>query len=429
MSIRIKNVDCQFQREPLVRPIGYKGGFMTRIWQVVARLECDKGFHGMGVGTQNVLRTDEEVFAMNPESGGNTLMYAVTSYALSIIRDMTFDNPVELQEKIFDQVYKYARQTTNRPALKKSFVLSALSPIDAAAWVLYSRRNGFQNFDQMIMPVYRPAFANRQCRLASMPVAGLFLSPQEIEQIATETSCHLMKIRLGSPGSNHEMLRQDISRLSEIHRLIGNNPSEHTSHGKIAYCIDLNGRYSSLNELNQLIEHARKIGALEQIEFFEDPFASENMHKIGRLDVRVSANDSLYTAEDIVAHMEKGYSVIALNPSTKTLSMTLKMALEAQQQGLAVYCADSTSNPLQLGFSMQVAGRLNPLPELDLQVLEFSGRQYYRNWDVMCSYHPDGKAGWNDPKEGFFTLNEEFFRSGGGILKDSLHYSNLLLAD
>src|SRR5690349_15081517 len=76
-KIRIKNVDSNFEREPLI-PYHFKGSFVTELWQTAARLESDSGIHKTGLGTQSVLWSDSKVFAAHSESGGNALMYALS---------------------------------------------------------------------------------------------------------------------------------------------------------------------------------------------------------------------------------------------------------------------------------------------------------------------------------------------------------------
>lgn len=38
-SITITDAGSDFEREPLIRPFGFKGGYMREIWQTVARLK------------------------------------------------------------------------------------------------------------------------------------------------------------------------------------------------------------------------------------------------------------------------------------------------------------------------------------------------------------------------------------------------------
>jgi hypothetical protein len=38
-KITIKRADSNFEREPLIRPFGFKGGYMSEIWQTASLLE------------------------------------------------------------------------------------------------------------------------------------------------------------------------------------------------------------------------------------------------------------------------------------------------------------------------------------------------------------------------------------------------------
>ncbi len=61
--ITISTVDSNFEREPLVRPFGFKGGYMSEIWQTMAYMQSDQGIGKVGLCTQNVLWSDARVFA------------------------------------------------------------------------------------------------------------------------------------------------------------------------------------------------------------------------------------------------------------------------------------------------------------------------------------------------------------------------------
>ncbi len=49
-KITIKNVDSNFEREPLT-PYRFKGSAITEAWQTVARLEGESGIGATGLGT------------------------------------------------------------------------------------------------------------------------------------------------------------------------------------------------------------------------------------------------------------------------------------------------------------------------------------------------------------------------------------------
>ena len=114
-TITIARVSADFEREPLVRPFGFKGGYQSEIWQSVALLEGQTGKRGIGLCTQGVLWSDAHVFAGHSESGGNALMYAVTEHALQLLKGRRFTNPVDLLEDIRHEVYAFAQKITEHP--------------------------------------------------------------------------------------------------------------------------------------------------------------------------------------------------------------------------------------------------------------------------------------------------------------------------
>src|SRR5690606_28097569 len=60
-----------FEREKLRFPFGFKGAYLSELWQIVVLLENDKGKKGLGLATQSVLYGDAELFASTSESSGN----------------------------------------------------------------------------------------------------------------------------------------------------------------------------------------------------------------------------------------------------------------------------------------------------------------------------------------------------------------------
>ena len=75
--ITIARTGCGFEREPMVRPFGFKGGYLTEEWIVSAYLGSASGKHGIGLGTQSCLWSDAKVFASTSEAGGNAFMFAM----------------------------------------------------------------------------------------------------------------------------------------------------------------------------------------------------------------------------------------------------------------------------------------------------------------------------------------------------------------
>jgi L-alanine-DL-glutamate epimerase-like enolase superfamily enzyme len=423
-EITIDSVDSNFEREPLIRPFGFKGGYMSEIWQTIAYLRSNSGIHKIGLCTQNVLWSDARVFASFSESGGNALMYTLSDYALKIVNGQSFQTPIDLLDNILDEVYEYGKKVTANPHLRKTFALNALVGIDNAAWLLYAQENGIKNFDDMIPEKYKPSLSYQHKHVASIPLMAYSIPIEEIVE-AADQGYFFMKIKIGQPGTQEEMLQKDKDRLSAIHASIGNRETKYTNNGKLPYYFDANGRYESKDTLMRLLDHAQKIGAFDQIAVVEEPFPEEKEIDVHDIPLRLAADESAHTDEDAQKRIDMGYKAIALKAIAKTLSMTMKIAKVAHEQNIPCFCADLTVNPILVDWNKNVASRLAPFPELGLGLLETNGHQNYKNWKTMFSYHPDNGANWTRTVNGVFNLDENYYQQSGGIFKPSDHYETL----
>ena len=169
-DILITDVDANFEREPLIRPFGFKGGYVNEIWQTMAMLESAFGSRKVGLCTQSVLWSDAKVFASVSAPAGDAMMFLMSEYALQKLKGMKFKNPVELLENILDDVYNYGVKITGNSKLRKTFALNSLVGVDNAVWLLYAEENGFKTFDEMIPPGYRDGLLHRQTQVASIPL-------------------------------------------------------------------------------------------------------------------------------------------------------------------------------------------------------------------------------------------------------------------
>jgi L-alanine-DL-glutamate epimerase-like enolase superfamily enzyme len=424
MAIKIKKVDSNFEREPLIRPFGFKGGYMTEIWQTASLMESEGGAREIGLCTQNVLWSDAKVFADHSEAGGNALMYAMTEHAMQLAEGMSFKTPLDLLDAVLPQVYEYGQKITSNPHLRMTFALNALVGFDNAAWLLYAKENGITDFDTMIPDAYKPALSYKHDKVASIPLMAYAIPISEIKE-AADQGYFFMKIKIGQPGTQEEMLEKDKARLSAIHDAIGHMETPHSEDGKLPYYFDANGRYEEKETLEKLLDHARKIGAFEQIQVIEEPFPEEKEIMVGDLGVRIAADESAHTDKDALERIQMGYSAIALKAIAKTLSMTMRIAQVAHDNNVPCFCADLTVNPILVEWNKNVAARLAPFPRLGLGLLETNGHQNYKNWKEMVSYHPCSDAVWRKTMDGVFDLTQDFYDTSGCIFKSSQHYVDM----
>ncbi|GAB2778321.1 hypothetical protein GCM10027275_22090 [Rhabdobacter roseus] len=418
--IRVIGTQSNFEREKLIRPFGFKGGYLTELWQTVSQLSTTS-HHQIGLATQSVLYGDAELFASYSEAGGNALMYALTEKALRLVRQIPFHTPLDLQSTLFPALRAEAITLTGKPDLHENFILNALVSIDNAAWLLYAAEHGLRRFEDMLPESYRPTLAHRNANVAVLFQVPYGMPVAELRQ-AVEQGYFVFKIKTGQPGSQSEMLEKDLARLTDIHAVLGTCSTPQTAQGKVWYTLDANGRYEQKETLARYLDHARKIGAAEQILFVEEPFPEQYHENVADLGVRIAADESVHDADTARQRLEQGYGALVLKGIAKTLSRTLEIAQVAHERQVPCLCADLTANPILVDWNKNVAARLAPFPELGMGLLETNGDMNYLNWPHMQTYHPAPDAPWTRMNQGTFALDEEYYRRSGGVLEPSPHY-------
>ena len=423
--IRIRSVGLDFEREPLIRPTGFKGGFLTELWQPVARLDSDSGRSHIGIGTQSVLWCDPRVLAQHSESAGNAMMLAVTDHALQMIVGESFTTPIELIDRILPEVHAFAVRVTGLSDLRRTFALNALVPVDNAAWLLYAAENGIRTFDEMVPAEYRAGVSYRHRAVASLPSVTYALPLEDVVQAARD-GYFVIKLKLGQPGTQAEMLEKDIARMTAVHRALAGIQTVHTRDGRLRYDIDPNQRYEKKETLLRLLDAARKIGALDQVALVEEPFPDENDEQVGDVPVRIVADESATRESDALRRAQQGYAGFALKGIAKTLSETLRIAKLAHDRKLVCMAADLTVNPVLVDWNKNVAARVAPFPGFTVGMMETNGHQQYRRWNEMVSWHPCADASWRRVERGVFVLNDDFYARSACILEEPAHYRGLV---
>ncbi len=422
-TIRIKNVDSNFEREPLI-PYRFKGSFITEGWQTAAYLESESGIHKVGIGGQGTLWSDSNVFAAHSATGGNALMYAMSERALQIMKGNSFTNPLQLLDDLLPEVYEYGKKITNNPNLRKTFALNSLVCVDNAAWLLYAAENKINQFDAMIPQAYKPGLSYRHSKVASMPSFSVGADVKKIKAAADE-GYFIMKLKTGSSGTQKEMLEKDMAFLTAVHAAIGHYETPYTKSGKIPYYFDANERYDEKDTLLRFLDHAKKIGAFEQIAVIEEPFGERNDVYVGDMGVTIAADESAHTVDDAAKRIEQGYKAIAVKAIAKTLSMTMRITQLAHEKNIPCFCADLTVNPILVDWNKNIAARLAPFPNISVGLQETNGHQYYKNWNTMMSYHPRAKASWTQTQKGVYLTDKSFYEESGGIFLPSGHYEKM----
>lgn len=419
-EFKISKASCLYEEEPLKTAFGFKGSALTTLWQTVVKLEA-QNHSGLGLGVQSVLWSDASVYLRFGEDEGNKMMFELTKYAAKLCEGMTVKSPFEVIDKIFPKVYTYAKEITECENLRKTFVLNALVPLDFAVWQLWCKENGKTSFDDISV-----FDSKRHKALANIPLITYNTSLDDVRKMA-ESGMSLLKIKIGSdPFKDNDlesMLSWDKNRILKIHDTVKEIKTPYTKSGNILYYLDANGRYDTKERLTKLLDFAKENGILERIVLLEEPFDEQNKIDVSDLPVCIAADESAHSLEDVKERFELGYKALTLKPIAKTLSMTIRMADYARKNDMICFCADLTVNPVMVSWNQNVASRLETIPGMYTGVLESNGEQNYVNWDAMCKYHPL----FTECKDGLFNLDNDFYKTNGGIFEECEHYQKLFV--
>lgn len=423
-KIHIVKTQSNFEREKLLRPFGFKGGYLTELWQIASQMQSSSGISKIGIATQSVLYGDADLFSLHSESSGNALMYVLVNKALDIVKNTQFNTPVELFDKILPSVLAEGKKITGKSDLNINFVYNALVSVDNAAWLIYAAENKFNTFDAMIPAPYKMALSHRNDKIAIMYQIPYGMPMQDIITAAKQ-GYFVFKIKTGHPGSQSEMLKADIDRLSLIHNTLKDLRTGHTSDGQMIYTMDANARYQKKETLQKYLDHAKKIGAFDRILLYEEPLNENNDENVADLGIRIGADESAHDEASSIKRLDQGYNVLVLKGIAKTLSMSVKLAKLAAERNVPCMCADLTVNPILIDWHKNLAAHLAPFPVINMGLMETNGDMNYTNWDAMVKYHPGSDASWFQRKNGVFELNKDFYDRSGGIFEPSAHYQEM----
>ncbi|MBT3345144.1 MAG: L-alanine-DL-glutamate epimerase [Gemmatimonadetes bacterium] len=426
--MQIDHTDLEIQREPFARPFAFKGAAFHEKWNLVVRLRDDDGREAFGVGGLAVLWSDARVFARHSEVGGNALMVAILERGLALARSAgTIDSPVQLLNTILPDVESYAQSVTGVPDLSRTFILNALVALDNAAWMLWSQSRSVQGFDGLIPTGIRHALGHRQRQIALAPAIGYNMPDEQIRALLG-AGAGILKVKIGHPGDEEEMVAGDIDGLARLHRIVGDTACALTTDGRVAYYLDANGRYRRREALERLLEAVHRIGLLDRILLLEEPFAADVVEDVDvrGLPVRVAADESLHDPADVERRHELGYGAVAIKPAGKTLSVAFDMVAEAHKSGMTAFVADNACVPWLLEWNKNVAARLPDFPGVCGGLIESNGAENYGRWQQMLEEHPCAGAPWLAAREGAYHLDDDYWQQSGGIFLDPAPYSRLL---
>lgn len=412
--LKITDFEFDIVREPMRKPLGFKGAQISELWICRVTLSGGGGSQGAADGGFSVLWADDRVFLAHSEVGGNALMASVAEYGLQCARRIKFTTPMHLQDQILPDVHEYACAVTKRPDLNPAFTLNALVALDHAAWLLFAQENKMTSFDDFTLAASGKKLPVRHSKVGCIPLLSYHTSANEIVRLV-EAGHYFLKINIGARGGPSEMLAADKERLALIHSLVGSRETPHTPDGKLRYYLDANGRYKSRAHVEELLAFAEKKGFLNQIVLFEEPFSQPRNETLAGLPVIFVADECLNSVKELAGLLAVGFRAVAVKPAGKGLSHTLRMINEALRLGAIPLVSDSSCTPAMLDWNKNVAARLPLLPGMKMGMMEMNGHQNHAHWARLLARHPAVSQPWMKPREGVFRMEKSFYAKGGGL--------------
>lgn len=417
-NIKIKKYSFNFLREPLIKPFCIKGSSFSEKWTLITLLESYNGIRAVGIGGTAVLWSDPHVFSRLSEAGSNALMALIAEKGAQLVLGRGFYNPIDLLESIIPELHQYGIKILENMGLTRTFILNSLVSLDLALWIIYGLEKGLKNFDSLIPEEFQPLLSTRQKFLIHVPTISYDYSLKNTIDLVNN-GYFFLKVKLGQAGDVEEMLQKDCQRLDELFHIFKKNK-------ELRFYLDLNGRYPNKDALMRLLYYIEEKGALRQVLLLEEPFPENNKEDVSDLPIRIVADESVSTMEGVEERISLGYSVIAIKPAGKTLSISLKMASVAHKMGVPLFVADNACVPWLVEWNKNFAARLKPLPGFSFGILESNGAQNYKFWKNMLEDHPFKGATWIEPKKGLYCLDEKFYDCSGGIFLTPKNYSRLV---
>ena len=410
---------------PTKGSFGFKGVVQKRklgSWHPAVCLTSTSGKHGIGLANQGCVWSDVKAALANPGNAVEAMMYAMTRHALTKAEGKSFTTPPELIDQLFPELWDYGRFITGKADLRATFALNALVAVDFAAWTLFARENGITTVDDLVPDAFRAALPCRHPKAAAIPLVSYSVPVPDVVKLVDD-GYFFMKIKIGQGGTQEEMLAKDMKRLSEIHAALKDRRTPYTKSGKLPYYFDANGRYEKKETLLRLLDHADKIGALEQIAIVEEPFDEMNKVDVSDIPVRLASDEAAHTPEDAKERIALGYRAMALKPIAKTLSVSMRVAEVARRAEVPCFCADLTVSPVNVEWNKIVAGMLPAFPGIgEMGLVESNGHQNYAKWDEMRARLPDPSAPWVAQRGGVYDLGGDYWKKSGNVLEPLPYY-------
>lgn len=414
--MEIIGVEAKLNKLPLISPFGFKGSFSNAISLSCLEIKT-KTLRAKGESIQGVLWSDGNLYGEIGEEKINDLMFQITKNVANSLIGKKLEKPEDMFFNLFKEAETQAMNLLgNLP--RKTFLLNSLVALDNAMRILNAKSIGNEDYETFAS--LEGIDIRRQNKLAFVPLVSYNTKKEEIVKLADE-GVFVFKIKIGvDPDFDNDkskMLEGDKKRLKEVHDILRNYTSPYTDSGRLAYYLDANGRYDSIERVKDLLDYAKEIDAFSNILLLEEPFDEFYDEDVSSLGVTVVADESLHDKEDALKKIRLGYKAFALKPIAKTISATNEIMELGLIHNIDMFCADLTVSPMLVEINKSYAACLPSIKGLKCGLLESNGAQNYSNWQELMEEHPFKDSSFVSIKDGVYELDDEFFMQSAGIFK------------
>ncbi len=300
-------------------------------------------------------------------------MKKIISFTIGKYKNSTFNTPLELYDNLISEITDFSFSVNPENPVPPLMIMNSVSAVDLALWETYARFKE-KNVFEVIPEDFKNYFSGDHKQVIVLHTVGGTDSLDSIQEAINKEGICAFKIKLGGdPDWNKQ-------RIKDIHSRFGNMDTESSifNDGKISYTFDLNEQCRDSEDLFRLVDFLDKTGIAGRTILIEEPFFRDNYSaRVDNPGIDMEADERLVSVEDVVRVFELGYKRIAIKPSARTFSESLKMVIKGLELGMKPGVMDLTNGvPFAFPAGVLTASKL-PQYGSELPFLETNGRQYY----------------------------------------------------
>jgi len=337
----VKNCVIRTGRYPFIKPFVLSGGTITSFLQLFCEIETTDGVLGLGHSGISPVWSDKRPDVSFDDKERQSVELA--GFVAGRLAGRSFENPFEA----FDFMKAAADEFSAAIGLPRLSRYVCLSPIDMAVWDAYARfrdQNVFECIAGEFPELGRFFGAPRDLEVAH--TIGVGEDPAVELKFAVKHGIRWFKLKLkGNIEDDIRAIKKFFSVFSGISPQV---------------ILDGNEGYSA-NDLESLVSALSKEEFFTSVEYIEQPVSrsgGESVMVAGDT-VPVFADEMVCDCGDLMVARRLGYRGIALKPTAKTLSETVRMLPLIEEIGFKVSIADLTNAaPLAYLFHCAFASRI-----------------------------------------------------------------------